>query len=165
MCPLAFSASVNRPVLSITNSTPSLPPRQCLRAFLDAEDLILWPFTTSTSSSATVGDDFSLVTVPLNWPCVRVVLEQVGEVVGRDEVVDGDDVEVLAEQPLLDEGPEDQPPDAPEPVDPDLDGHGPRAPVTVDEVVPRQGTARAGNDSAVVPFRFLTTVPSHRAHS
>ena len=46
----------------------------------------------------------------------RVVLEQVGEVVGRDEVVDGHHVERLAEQPLLDQV-EDEAADAAEAVD------------------------------------------------
>ncbi len=53
-----------------------------------------------------------------------IVFEQIGEVVGRHEVVDGDDVERLAEQPLLDQGAKDQPPDAAEPIDADFYRHG-----------------------------------------
>ena len=51
-----------------------------------------------------------------------VILHEVGEVVGRNEVVDGHDVEFLAQQTLFDEGPEDQTTDPTEPVDPDFDG-------------------------------------------
>ena len=53
----------------------------------------------------------------------RVELEQVGEVVGGDDVADGDHVEFLAEQALLDEGAEDETTDATETVDGDPDGH------------------------------------------
>ena len=50
-----------------------------------------------------------------------VVLEQVGEVVGGDEVVDGDDVELLAEQALVADRPKHQAADAAETVDADFD--------------------------------------------
>ena len=57
-------------------------------------------------------------------PALRgVVLEQVGEIVGRDDVADGDDVQGRAEQALLDQCPEDQPADAAEPVDCDFYCH------------------------------------------
>ena len=73
------------------------------------------------SSSATPARDFSLVTSPGEPALRRVVLQQVGEVVGRDEVVDGDDVDRLAEQALFANGPKHEPADAPEPVDADFD--------------------------------------------
>src|SRR5262249_29279420 len=53
----------------------------------------------------------------------RVVLQQVGEVVGRNDVADGDDVE-FAEQVLLDERAEHETADATETVDGDPGGHG-----------------------------------------
>ena len=48
--------------------------------------------------------DFLLVDLAGELALRRVVLQQVGEVVGRDEVVDGDHVELLAEQSLFDQG-------------------------------------------------------------
>ena len=51
-----------------------------------------------------------------------VVLEQVGKVVGRHDVADGNDVEGGAEVALLDEGAEDKAPDAAESIDGDV-GH------------------------------------------
>ena len=101
-----------------------LLPRQRRPApSLTARHLISWPLTTSTSSSALSAPDFFELTVAVELALRRVVLQQVGEVVGGDEVVDGDDVELLAEQPLLDQGAEDQPADAAEPVDSDASAH------------------------------------------
>src|SRR6266851_3074136 len=69
--PLAFSASVNRPVDSMTYSTPSCFQASACGPSLTARHLILWPLTTRVSSSATDGDDFSLATVPENLPWVE----------------------------------------------------------------------------------------------
>src|SRR5258706_4946612 len=71
MWPLAFSASVNRPVDSTTRSTPSAFHGNAAGPSRTERHLIFRPLTTSTSSSATEGLDFSLVTVPLNRPCVE----------------------------------------------------------------------------------------------
>src|SRR6185369_9453966 len=59
---------------------------------------------------------------PGELPLRRVVLEQVRQVVGRDDVADGDHLDLLAEQPLLVEGPEHEPSDATETIDGDA-GH------------------------------------------
>ena len=53
----------------------------------------------------------------------RIVLQQVGEVVGGNDVADRDDLDVLAEQSLLVKGPENQPSDAAEPIDRDTSAH------------------------------------------
>ena len=53
-----------------------------------------------------------------------VVLEKVGEVVGRDDVTDGDDIELGPQVTLLDEGAEDETADAAESIDSYVDGHG-----------------------------------------
>ena len=52
MWPLAFSASVKRPVRLDDVIDPQLAPRQRLRDAFTARHLILWPLTTRTSSSA-----------------------------------------------------------------------------------------------------------------
>ena len=53
-----------------------------------------------------------------------VVLQEVGEVVRRDDIADGDDVEGRAEVALFDEGAEDETADAAESVDSYFGGHG-----------------------------------------
>jgi hypothetical protein len=53
----------------------------------------------------------------------RVVLQQVGQVVGGDDVAHGHDVEFLGEKALFVKGPEDQAADAAESIDRDLDCH------------------------------------------
>src|SRR5262249_23694931 len=60
MWPFVFSASVNRPVDSTTYSTPSCFHGSAAGPSLTARHLILWPLTTSVSSSARLADDFSL---------------------------------------------------------------------------------------------------------
>ena len=45
-----------------------------------------------------------------------IILEQVGEVVGRDDIADRDHLDVLADQTLFDHRPEDQAANAAEPV-------------------------------------------------
>ena len=71
MWPLAFSASVNRPVDSMTISTPSAFHGSSA-GVLAADDLISWPLTTRMSSSALSGDDLLVVdTSPLNRPWVE----------------------------------------------------------------------------------------------
>ena len=53
-----------------------------------------------------------------------VVLDEVGQVVSRDDVADGDDVERGAEEALFNESPENQPANAAETIDSDFDCHG-----------------------------------------
>ena len=95
-------------------------PRQRGRAFLDGQALDLVAVDDEDVVLGARRLDFLLTDFAVEPALGRVVLEQVGEVVGRDEVVDGDDVELLAEQPLFDQRPEHQPADAPEPVDADF---------------------------------------------
>ena len=52
-----------------------------------------------------------------------IVLEKVGEVVGRHDVPDGDDVKFLSEKTLLGDGAEDKAADAAKPVDGDFNWH------------------------------------------
>jgi hypothetical protein len=53
-----------------------------------------------------------------------VVFEQVSEVVSRDDVADGDDIELLAEEALFDEGAENEAADAAETIDRYFNCHG-----------------------------------------
>src|SRR4029077_20934673 len=53
----------------------------------------------------------------------RIVLEEVGQVVGRHDVADRDDLDVLAEQPLLVQGAKEEAADPPETVDRDTSAH------------------------------------------
>ena len=39
--------------------------------------------------------------MPLNRPCVESYFSEVGQVVGGNDVADGDDLDVLADEPLL----------------------------------------------------------------
>ena len=52
-----------------------------------------------------------------------IVLEEVGQVVGGDDIADGDDVELSAEEALLDESAEDEATDAAKAVDSNLESH------------------------------------------
>ena len=118
-CPLAFSASVNRPVDSITYSTPSCFHGRTADLPCRRRHLILWPLTISTSSSAAPAvflGGHGAVEMPLG----RVVLEQVSQVVGRHQVVDRHHVELLAQQSLLHQGTKDQPANPAKPIDPDF---------------------------------------------
>ena len=119
MWPLAFSASVNRPVRFDDDIDAELLPRQRGGPFLDGEALDLGPLTTSMSSSASIRRRLLAVDLALEPALRRVVLEQVGEVVGRDEVVDRNDLVALAEQSLLDHRAEHEPADAAEAIDAD----------------------------------------------
>ena len=74
MWPLAFVASVNRPVDSITTSTPRAFHGSAAGPSLTARHLIFCPLTTSTSASAAAGLDFSLLTVPGNLPWIESYL-------------------------------------------------------------------------------------------
>ena len=67
MWPLAFSASVKRPVDSITSCTPKAAQGSSAGDLADTT-LISLPSTTSTSSSALSAADFLLLTVPLKGP-------------------------------------------------------------------------------------------------
>jgi len=53
-----------------------------------------------------------------------VVLEQIGQIVGRDDVSHGNDVERRAEQTLLDECAENEAADAAKTIDCDFNCHG-----------------------------------------
>ena len=74
-CPLALSASVNRPVDSMTISTPSA--FQGSSAGVLAETTrISAPFTIRTSSSALSGEDLVELTVPAKRPWVESYLSR-----------------------------------------------------------------------------------------
>jgi hypothetical protein len=81
------------------------------------------PLTTSTSSSALSGEDFFEETVPLKRPWAESYFHEIGEVVGRNDIADGDDFDVLADETLFDERAEDEATDASEPVNCDFDCH------------------------------------------
>jgi hypothetical protein len=85
-----------------------------ISAPLTIEDVVLEPCRAS---------DFLEPTVPLKRPCVESYFEQVGQVVSRDDVADGDDVELGAEQALLDQRAEDEAADAAETIDSDFNSH------------------------------------------
>src|SRR5205807_2977624 len=74
--PRAFSASVNRPVDSITYSTPSCFHGSAAGPSLTARHLIRWPLTINTSSSTDADDDFSVATSPRNRPWVESYLSK-----------------------------------------------------------------------------------------
>src|SRR3954453_4389571 len=76
MWPCAFLASVNRPADSMTYSTRSCFHGSAAGPSLTARHLILWPSTTSVSSSATDADDFSLWTDSLQRPWVESYLSR-----------------------------------------------------------------------------------------
>jgi len=71
--PFAFSASVKRPVDSITSCTPSFAHGNSAGVFALTTRISL-PLTINTSSSALSGEDFFEVTVPANFPCVESYL-------------------------------------------------------------------------------------------
>ena len=122
MWPLAFAASVKRPVDLDDVLDAQLLPRQRGRAFLDRQALDLVAVDDEHVVLCGRGRISSLPTLPVELALRGVVLEQVGEVVGRDDIVDRDDVDLLAEQPLFDQGAKHQAADPPETVDADLHG-------------------------------------------
>ena len=107
----AFSASVNRPVDSMTMSTPRSPHGSCRRV-LDLEDL----HRLAVDDDRVVGvADLARV-----GAVGRVVLEQERIHLDVDEVVDGDDLDLGGS---LDERLEGLAADAAEAVDTDTNGH------------------------------------------
>jgi hypothetical protein len=81
------------------------------------------PLTTRTSSSALSAADFLEPTGAVETALGGVVFQQIGQVVGRHDVADGDHIEGRAEQALLDEGAEDEAADAAETIDCDFNCH------------------------------------------
>ncbi len=75
MWPLAFSASVKRPVDSMTSSTPELAHGSSA-GVLALTTLMSLPLTTRTSSSALSGEDFFEPTVPAKRPWVESYLSR-----------------------------------------------------------------------------------------
>ena len=70
MWPSHFSLSTNRPVASMTMSTP-MSFHGSSAGLLALTTLISLPSTTSTSSSALSGDDFFELTLPSNLPWMQ----------------------------------------------------------------------------------------------
>ena len=110
-CLAAPSRLVNRPVDSITTSTPRSPQGRAAGSF-----------SFRTLSSLAVDADAVLGDLDLAGEAAqdRVVLEQVGDHLGVDQVVDRDELEI---RPRLIGGPEKVPADSPEAVDAHLDCH------------------------------------------
>ncbi len=99
------------PVDSMTTSAPTSPHFSSAGSFTAVRRIFL-PFTTSVLPST--------ATVAVEAAVHRVVLEHVGQVVGLEQVVDGDHFNVLE---VGHGGTEHHAPDAAEAVDADLDGH------------------------------------------
>ena len=66
--PFAFSESVNKPVDSITYSTPSSFQGSCEGSFVAAIHFVLKPLTTKTSSTSTAAPLFSVERFAFNLP-------------------------------------------------------------------------------------------------
>ena len=98
-------------------------PGQRGRAFLDGQALDLVAVDDQHVVLGDVGADFSLRDGAGETALGRIVLQQVGEVVGRNDVVDGDHVDLLAQQSLIADCPEHQPADAAEAVDANTNCH------------------------------------------
>src|SRR5207253_1620205 len=71
-----FCVAVNRPVDSITYSTPSCFQGRAAGPSLTARHLILWSLTTRVSGSGRDVDDFSQATLPPNRPWVESYLSR-----------------------------------------------------------------------------------------
>ena len=109
-CFAAPSRLVKMPVDSNTTSTPRSFHGSCAGSLTDS---------TLNSSPSTVMPSPLALTSASQVAEDRVVLQQVRKRGGVGEVVDRDEVDVLRSQRRA----HDVAPDAPEPVDPDLDGH------------------------------------------
>ncbi len=130
-CALAFSASVKMPVDSTTTSTPRSRHGQGRRVLhLEAAD----DPAVDDDRVARMLDDAVVRAVR------RIVLEQQGVHVGRDEIVDGDDLDIGR---ALDERLEGLATDSAEAVDADADCHrGGTSGCARGEAADRDGIAR-----------------------
>jgi hypothetical protein len=117
-CPLAFAASVNRPVHSITISTPSSFHGSAAGPSRTARHLILWPPTTKrvVFSERLVG--FFAPDGVGKFALRGVVFDEVGEVVGGNEVIDRDHFDLLAEEALFRDGAKHETSDSSKPLMP-----------------------------------------------
>ena len=114
--PLAFSTSVNRPVDSMTTSTPNCFQGNCDGVF-GADDLHLLAVDDEhIVAPALSAADFLRADGAVEAALDGIVLQQIREVVGRNDIADGDHLDVLADQTLFDHRPEDQATNAAEPV-------------------------------------------------
>ena len=98
-------------------------PRQRGRAFLDGQALDLLAVDHQHVVFGGAGARLLAGDRAGELALGRIELEQVGEVVGGDDVVDGHHLDFLAQQPLVADGAEHQPPDAAEPVDANSNCH------------------------------------------
>ncbi len=120
MWPLAFSASVKRPVDSMTRSTPSAFQGEGGGALLHGQALDLVAVDDEDVVLRHVGARLLAGNLALEAALGGVVLHQVGQVVGADQVVHRDDVDLFAQESLLDDGPKNQTADPPNPLIPIL---------------------------------------------
>ncbi len=96
------------------------PPGKGLGAFLDREAFDLVAVDDEHIVLGRIGGRFFAGDGAVEFALGRIVLEEVGEVVGGDEIVDRDDVDGGTQESLFRDGPEDQTPDAAEAIDADF---------------------------------------------
>ena len=95
-------------------------PGKGSRSFLDGEALDLVAVDYQSVVLGNLGGGFLAVDLALEDALGGVVLDEVGEVVGRNQVIDGDDFVPLFEESLFDDGTEDKAADAAEPINGDI---------------------------------------------
>lgn len=98
-------------------------PRQGGGAFLDGQALDLLAVDDQRVVLGKAGVGLLANDRPRELALGGVILQQVGEVIGRDEVVDGDHLDLLAQQTLIADRPEDQPTNAAEPINTNTNCH------------------------------------------
>ncbi len=106
----------------MTTSTPSCFPRQFGRG-LGADDLDFLAVDDENIVFGLVGGGFFRADLALETALGGIVFEQVSEVVGRHDVADGDDFDVLADHALLGDGAENEAADAAESIDCNFNSH------------------------------------------
>ena len=81
------------------------------------------PLTTRISSSGLSGGGFAGGNFALEAALGGIVFEEIGQIVRRNDVADGDDFDVLADHALFGDGAENQAPDATETIDCNFNCH------------------------------------------
>ena len=106
----------------MTISTPSCLPRQPAGR-LGAEHLDVLAVDDEHVVLGLSGGGFLRGDRALEAALGGIVFEEVGEIVGGNDVADRDDIDFLAEQTLLGDGAKHQTADAAETIDSDFDSH------------------------------------------